>query len=195
MALLPSPEPGNPTWNPRAVLPVGPTELTRKRWLLVEYDEQMEADEHERGVRQKNCSLGPKEVTEQDDHAGDVHGVANKPVQASYHELSGWIDRCRGAATLNHEIAHAPKQSSGTQEQARKAKEAELPERRERRGRSREPEWQVEEERSGENNEKDRCAHPEHRDNRRRPNPLVSGGPARWSSMVRRVPPVRSTLS
>jgi hypothetical protein len=28
MAVLPSPEPWNPTWNPRAVLPVGLAELT-----------------------------------------------------------------------------------------------------------------------------------------------------------------------
>ncbi len=84
-------------------------------------------------------------------------------VQALHHELSGWVDRCRSAATPNYEIAHAPQESRGTHEQTRKAKEAERPERREGCGSSREPEWQVEEERSGENNQKDRCAHPEHR--------------------------------
>ena len=164
MALLLSPEPGNPTRNPRAVLPVGLAELTRKRWLLVEYDEQVEAEGDECGVSKKNRGLGPKEITGQDDHAGVVHGVANKPVQASHHELSGWVDRCRTAATPYYEIAHAPQESRGTHEQKREANEAQRPERRERRGRSREPEWQVEEERSGEKNEKDRCAHPEHRD-------------------------------
>ena len=98
------------------VCPVRLVELGLKCRFLVENHEQMEGDEGADGVLENGSVTEEPRLAQENGENAVVHGVPSVAIQATYDELTRWIDRRQCAFAPGEEVPDAAKKNDDTGE-------------------------------------------------------------------------------